>query len=331
MGTPSLSDIFLSYKREEQSVAKVLADALERQGWSVWWDPKLRAGERFDDVIEKALRDAKCVIVLWSKRSIESQYVRVEATYALNREKLVPVAIDEAIPPFRFEGIQTARLSGWDGSDTFPEFKKLLQDLVSVLGPPPCLATEEERTGKGRSTKESPREASEGASDGRQAAKAEASAAKRGAVEPELDKLVRVSSAPSSAAVSQHYTPRASGDLTDLLEAVLLWTYWPVWLAIPIFNIAGSLSNTYVMVVASVFAVGGVLLGWRRRGVIGWYWWFTVLANGMIILAIVLDPQGFSKWPFYVIMAYVVAGPPIGLWLRTKARRVQRTWRRRSG
>jgi hypothetical protein len=53
-----LSDIFISYKREEQPVAKVLADALERQRWSVWWDPKLRTGERFDDVIEKALREA---------------------------------------------------------------------------------------------------------------------------------------------------------------------------------------------------------------------------------------------------------------------------------
>ena len=30
---------------------------------------KLRAGERFNDVIEKVLNEAKCVIVLWSKRS----------------------------------------------------------------------------------------------------------------------------------------------------------------------------------------------------------------------------------------------------------------------
>ena len=47
-----MSDIFISYKREEQPEARKLADALEREGWTVWWDPKLRAGEHFDDVIE---------------------------------------------------------------------------------------------------------------------------------------------------------------------------------------------------------------------------------------------------------------------------------------
>ena len=50
-----------------------LANALESEGWTVWWDPKLRAGEHFDDVIEKALNEAKCVIVMWSKRSVQSR------------------------------------------------------------------------------------------------------------------------------------------------------------------------------------------------------------------------------------------------------------------
>ena len=91
-----MSDIFISYKREEQAAARKLADALESEGSSVWWDPKLRAGERFDDVIEKALNEAKCVMVMWSERSVESRYVRDEATYALKRNKLVPVVIERS-------------------------------------------------------------------------------------------------------------------------------------------------------------------------------------------------------------------------------------------
>jgi hypothetical protein len=47
-----MSDIFISYKREEQATARKLASALENEGWTVWWDPKLRAGENFDDAIE---------------------------------------------------------------------------------------------------------------------------------------------------------------------------------------------------------------------------------------------------------------------------------------
>ena len=129
-----MSDIFISYKHEEQPVARKLADALEKRGWSVWWDPKLRAGEHFDDAIEKALRDAKCVIVMWSKLSVNSRYVKDEATYALNHKKLVPVAIDEVDLPFRFEGIQAAQLIGWDGSYSFIGFQKLVEAIASILG-----------------------------------------------------------------------------------------------------------------------------------------------------------------------------------------------------
>jgi hypothetical protein len=50
--------IFISYKREEQNTASKLADALEGAGWTVWWDPMLRAGGYFDEVIEKALNEA---------------------------------------------------------------------------------------------------------------------------------------------------------------------------------------------------------------------------------------------------------------------------------
>jgi len=159
----TLSDIFISYKREEQPQAKALAEALEGQGWSVWWDPKLRAGEHFDDVIEKALHETKCVIVLWSKRSVESRYVRDEATYALNRRKLIPAAIEDVAPPFRFEGLQTAQLRGWDGSVTFPGFLKLVDDIKSVIGPPPDVVAKEERKREAKTKSKSGEETKRGA------------------------------------------------------------------------------------------------------------------------------------------------------------------------
>ena len=120
-----MSDIFISYKREEQATARKLANALEGQGWTVWWDPKLRAGERFNDVIEKALKESKCVVVMWSKRSVESQYVKHEANYALKRNKLVPLMIEEVELPFRFEDLHTPSLLDWDGSKDFSEFAGL--------------------------------------------------------------------------------------------------------------------------------------------------------------------------------------------------------------
>jgi TIR domain len=142
-----MSDIFISYKREEQAMARNLANALESEGWSVWWDPKLRAGEHFDDVIEKALNEAKCVIVSWSKRFVESLYVKDEAMYALDHDKLIRVAIENVSLPFMFRGVHTLSLLGWDGSKDFPEFRKLVDDISAILGPSPTAvaAVEEHR------------------------------------------------------------------------------------------------------------------------------------------------------------------------------------------
>ena len=52
MTTP---DIFISYSRDDQAVARQYADALKAEGFSVWWDTELRPGESFDAVIEQAL------------------------------------------------------------------------------------------------------------------------------------------------------------------------------------------------------------------------------------------------------------------------------------
>jgi len=132
-------DLFISYKREDQGKAKCLAEALEAKGWSVWWDPKLQAGEHFDTVIEKALQDARCVIVLWSARALQSQYVKDEASYALKLGKLVPITIEKVEPPFRFQSLHTLDLSDWDASERYPAFRRLVEDLSARLGaaPPP--------------------------------------------------------------------------------------------------------------------------------------------------------------------------------------------------
>ena len=142
-----MTDIFLSYKREDQGTAKSLAEALEAKGWSVWWDPRLRAGERFDDVIEKTLQEARCVVVLWSARSIQSQYVKDEASYALKLGKLIPAAIEKVEPPFRFQGLHTIDLSGWDGAAGFAALRRLTEDLSARLGAPqPAAQTQAKQT-----------------------------------------------------------------------------------------------------------------------------------------------------------------------------------------
>src|SRR5262249_50058967 len=133
---PMTYDIFISYKREDQERARALAAVLERQGWAVWWDYRLQSGEHFDDVIEEQLKSARRVLVLWSQLSVQSQFVKDEASYALELDKLAPVAIERVELPFRFRRLHTVDLSGWDDSEAYPQFQQLAADLAAVLGTP---------------------------------------------------------------------------------------------------------------------------------------------------------------------------------------------------
>jgi TolB-like protein len=122
-------DIFLSYNREDQVVAKRFAEAFETAGLSVWWDVTLRSGEAYDQVTEEALRGAKAVVVLWSPRSVASRWVRAEATLADRNRTLVPARIEACDLPIMFELTQTAELSHWRGAAGDPAWRAFLSDV----------------------------------------------------------------------------------------------------------------------------------------------------------------------------------------------------------
>ncbi|MCI0420597.1 MAG: toll/interleukin-1 receptor domain-containing protein, partial [Acidobacteria bacterium] len=90
-------------------------------------------GQRFDEVIEKALLAAKCVVVLWSEESIKSRWVRNEASEGVDRDILLPVFLERVNPPFLFRRIQAADLSDWHGDPAHPELKRLLQTIGEKL------------------------------------------------------------------------------------------------------------------------------------------------------------------------------------------------------
>ena len=58
-------DIFISYARKDLPIAIQIAEAIQRKGWSVWWDARIKTGQQWDEVIEKHLQSARLVIVLW--------------------------------------------------------------------------------------------------------------------------------------------------------------------------------------------------------------------------------------------------------------------------
>ena len=129
----SETDIFLSYARADQSIARKFADSLGMEGFTVWWDASLRSGETFDEVIEKELRDSKAVVVLWSPRSVASRWVRAEATLADRRNKLVPAMIEACDRPIIFELTHAADLCDWEGDTSEARWKTFVLDLRRLV------------------------------------------------------------------------------------------------------------------------------------------------------------------------------------------------------
>jgi TolB-like protein/tetratricopeptide (TPR) repeat protein len=136
-----MPDVFLSYSREDQPTARKVAEGLERAGLSVWWDQSLRSGEAFDRVTEKALDDARAVVVLWSKHSVESRWVRAEASQADRASKLLPVTIEPCKLPIMFELTQSPDLSGWQGDEADRRWQMFVDDVRALLGGQPASAT----------------------------------------------------------------------------------------------------------------------------------------------------------------------------------------------
>ena len=127
-------DIFISYCRQDRPSARLFAEAFAEEGFSVWWDAALRSGETFDEVIEKELRAAKAVVVLWSPRSVASRWVRAEATLADRFNKLAPVIIEACDLPIIFELTHAANLADWTGNEADPRWTTLIDDIRRLVG-----------------------------------------------------------------------------------------------------------------------------------------------------------------------------------------------------
>jgi hypothetical protein len=129
-----LSDIFISYASADRERARVIAEALAARGFSVWWDRVIPPGRQFDEVIEEALDASRCVVVLWSKTSVGSTWVKTEAAEAMSRKALIPAIIEEVKIPLEFRRLQAADLSRWTGDADDPQLEQFFRSIESELG-----------------------------------------------------------------------------------------------------------------------------------------------------------------------------------------------------
>jgi len=137
-----MAKLFLSYSRSDAARAERFTKWLEGAGHDVWRDEDdIGGGASFSSEIERALKDCDAVLVLWSAKSVQSAWVRDEASYGRDKGKLIPLSLDGSEAPLGFRQFQSIDLSKWKGRGALPHATHIAESIERVIGSPTRLAS----------------------------------------------------------------------------------------------------------------------------------------------------------------------------------------------
>jgi TIR domain-containing protein/patatin-like phospholipase len=128
-----MPDVFMSYRSEDRDLILPFVKQLGLLGLDVWFDQQIRVGERWDGSIDENLKAARCVIVFWTQRSVQSAWVMFESIAAQQRNALIPVFLENCEAPGPLAFVQGARLAGWYGQPEHDGWLKLLAETERLL------------------------------------------------------------------------------------------------------------------------------------------------------------------------------------------------------
>jgi len=135
--------VFVSYTHEDRERVGPLVALLDRKlreiDGSIFWDPSLRAGSPIGETVYKLLSEAACVIVIWTKASVSSQWIHGECESARKDGRLIPILMEEGAEiRAPFNALKHVELTPWAGDES-PVFGQLwtaVRDLVERGGGP---------------------------------------------------------------------------------------------------------------------------------------------------------------------------------------------------
>lgn len=125
--------IFLSYKREDAAEADKFRAALEESGFEVWFDENLQCGQKWAKVLDTKLREAACIVVLWSEKANASPWVKHEASHAMAGEVYAPCRIELTVIDPPFNQVQATDMLDWNGNLEHPGFRDFINRVDSLM------------------------------------------------------------------------------------------------------------------------------------------------------------------------------------------------------
>jgi adenylate cyclase len=128
-----MADVFVSYARSDKARVAPLVAAIEGMGWTVWWDPEMCPGQEFDRQIASELKAATAVVVVWTRHSVESRWVRGEAREGAERGILVPIRFERADLPIDVRTLHTTDFDGWQEDPRSPQAQEVIRALGTMI------------------------------------------------------------------------------------------------------------------------------------------------------------------------------------------------------
>jgi hypothetical protein len=129
-----MADVFISYARSDRPRCTLIRDALAALRIDVWFDAGIAPGHVFDREIERQIADSKAVLVLWSRASAASDWVRAEARVGREAGKLAAAFLEPCELPLEFRSIQTEALAVEGAIEADPVWPGMVRRIGELVG-----------------------------------------------------------------------------------------------------------------------------------------------------------------------------------------------------
>ena len=129
-----MAEVVICCADEDRAIARRLADAVTRAGYSVWWNEAPAADFWNSDEVIAQIGEAEAVVALWSRASAASALFRTEAEAARGQHKLILTSADGRAPPAPFDGAEIILIDNWHGGHGHSGLRRILAAIEKSCG-----------------------------------------------------------------------------------------------------------------------------------------------------------------------------------------------------
>jgi hypothetical protein len=127
-------DVFLSYHQKDEHIALLFYQLFKSCNFNPFFAKvSIPPGADISTCIKQSIKKSNSLVVLWSKTSVEAEWVIAEARYAWKQKKIIPVFIESFetdLLPFELQFLRAVDLSDWKGDPDDEHFKLILNKVA---------------------------------------------------------------------------------------------------------------------------------------------------------------------------------------------------------